>query len=57
MVSPRIQSLSAKEFALGGPMNIGPRMSENAMSTDFHGIHELKGPNHALIKSDCLERL
>jgi hypothetical protein len=39
----RIQSLSENEFALGGPMNIGPRMSENTMSTDFHGIYELNG--------------
>jgi hypothetical protein len=39
----RIQSLSEKELALGGPMNIAPRMSENTMSTDFHGIYELDG--------------
>jgi hypothetical protein len=31
----RIQSLSKKEFALKGTMNIGPRMSENTMSTRF----------------------
>jgi hypothetical protein len=31
-VFERIQSLSKKEFALGGPMKIGPRMSENILS-------------------------
>jgi hypothetical protein len=35
MVFERIQSLSKKEFALGGPMNIGPRMSKDTMSDDF----------------------
>jgi hypothetical protein len=29
IVSERIQSLSEKEFALGGPMDIGTRMSED----------------------------
>ena len=42
IVFERIQSLSKKEFALGGPMDIGPRMSENAMSADLSGIHELR---------------
>jgi len=32
IVSERIQSLSEKEFVLGGPMVIGPRMSEETVS-------------------------
>jgi hypothetical protein len=31
----RIQSLSEKEFALGGTMDIGPRMSEDTISADW----------------------
>jgi hypothetical protein len=42
IVFERIQSLSEKEFALGGPMNIGPRMSENSMSAVFTVFHKLK---------------
>jgi hypothetical protein len=33
----RIQSLSQKEFALAGPICIGLRMSEDAMSADLSG--------------------
>jgi hypothetical protein len=39
IVFERIQSLSKKEFALGGPMDIGPRMSEDTVSADIDGIH------------------
>jgi hypothetical protein len=41
IVFERIQSLSEKEFALGGPIEIGPRMSEDTIPADLHGIHEL----------------
>ena len=41
IVFERIQSLSEKEFALGGTMDIGPRMSEDTVSADLNGIHEL----------------
>jgi hypothetical protein len=37
----RIQSLSKKEFALGGPMDIGQRMSEDTVSADICKIHDL----------------
>jgi hypothetical protein len=37
----RIQSLSQKEFALGGPMDIGLTMSEDTISADLCKIHEL----------------
>jgi hypothetical protein len=40
MVFERIQSLSKKEFALGGPTYIGPRMSEDTISADEHEIHK-----------------
>jgi hypothetical protein len=35
IVSERIQSLSQKEFALGSPMHIGLRMSEDTVSADL----------------------
>jgi hypothetical protein len=35
MVFERIQSLSEKEFALAGPIVIGPRMSEDIISAEF----------------------
>jgi hypothetical protein len=38
MVFERIQSLSKKEFALVGPMNIGPRMREDTISADLRRI-------------------
>jgi len=40
IVFERIQSLSEKEFALGGRMDIGPKMSEDTVSADLHRIHE-----------------
>jgi len=40
-VSERIQSLSEKEFALGGTMDIGPRMSDDTVFADLDEIHEL----------------
>jgi hypothetical protein len=42
-VFERIQSLSKKEFALGGPMDIGPRMSDNTIYADLYEIHESSG--------------
>ena len=46
MVFERIQSLSKKEFALGGPIDIGPpRMSEDTVSAGLHGIYELNRPD------------
>jgi hypothetical protein len=45
MVFERIQSLSEKEFALGDPIHLGSRMSENAISDDDHGIHKLSRLN------------
>jgi hypothetical protein len=42
IVFERIQSLSEKEFALGGPMDIGPRMSEDTVSAGLDGIHEVE---------------
>jgi hypothetical protein len=41
IVSERVQSLSEKEFALGGPIDIGPRMSEDTVSADLNGFREL----------------
>jgi hypothetical protein len=41
IVSERIQSLSKKEFALEGPMDIGLRMSEDNVSADLHTVYEL----------------
>jgi hypothetical protein len=35
IVFERIQSLSKKEFALGGPVDIGLRMSEDTISADL----------------------
>jgi len=43
IVFEQIQSLSEKEFALGGTMDIGPRMSDDTVSADFKGIHKLSG--------------
>jgi hypothetical protein len=42
IVSERIQGLSKKEFALGGPMDIGLRMSEDTISANLHVIHEIR---------------
>jgi len=41
IVFKRIQSLSEKEFALGGPMDSGPIMSVDTMSADLRAIHKL----------------
>jgi hypothetical protein len=49
MVFERIQSLSEREFALGGPMDIGPGMSEDIISADVRGIDESSEPKFLCI--------